>query len=97
MDDLLRLFDNLVKQSVQKFNESQPSPDFSRWKYCAALLRCGWEAYDYATVPDQHRDDIVVKWRKEGKDEIHVKLSFTEQRLWFRYLEQQGEKNDATK
>ena len=94
VDQLFRMFDGLVSQSAQKFAQSQQGVKHQNWKYCVALAKLGWEAYGFEAVPSKTEDEVIIKWRKEGKEDIHVKLSFTEQRLWIRYMQEQKEKQD---
>jgi len=94
LEQLFKMFDGLVSQSAKKFAQSQQGVKHQNWKYCVALAKLGWEAYDFETIPSATEDDVLIKWRKEGKDDIQIKLCFTEQRLWIRYMREQKEKQD---
>ena len=88
MDQLVDFLDGMIKQAGFNF-ASGPQYRNNRWKYCVALAKEGWKAYDYQYVPTNDDDDVIIKWKKEGKEDIAIRLSFTEQQLWIEYLEKQ--------
>ena len=96
MEQIFKMFDGLVGQSAEKFAQSQQGVKHQRWKYCVALAKLGWESYDFETIPSKTEDEVLIKWRKEGMDDIQIKLGFTEQRLWIRYMREQKEKQDES-
>jgi len=56
------------------------------------LAAKGWKAIEYVKVSEPDCDNIIVTWRKEGEEEIKLRLSFTEQCLWLEYMEQKEKK-----
>jgi hypothetical protein len=93
LDQIADLIDGLMKQSGEAYRHNSQVYSNTRWKYCVALAERGWEAYDFKPIPSETEDEVIIKWRKEGEVEINVRLSFTEQCLWLRHMEQK-EKND---
>jgi len=94
MDGLIDFLNGVVGQAAQSYTANGPKAPNNRWKYCVALAKRGWKAYDYEYVPTETNDDVIIKWRKEGEVEIKVRLSFTEQCLWIKYLEQKEQQNE---
>ena len=93
MDDVIKIFDNLIGQSSKGFGSI---PVVGRWKYCVLLSNLGWEAYGYDVVPSTTDDEVIIKWRKDGREDIKLRLGFTDQRLWIDYLERKAkEKRDG--
>lgn len=89
MDSIIQIMDGLIKQSQANYQNNGPKYSNSRWKYCVALSKCGWKATD--ATPVKNTDEVVIKWQKEGKSELSIRLSFTEQCMWLRYLEETNE------
>jgi len=92
MDDLYKMFDGLVSQSAQNYSNTQGTRESGKWKYCVALAKLGWEAFGFDTIESQTENEVVIKWRKKGKENVHIKLGFTDQCLWIKYMEQEREK-----
>jgi len=93
IDKLVDLVNDIVKQSGASYAANGPKYNHDRWKYCVALAARGWKAYDFEYVPTEADDDVIIMWRKEGEDDIKLRLSFTEQCKWLKYLEQKEKKN----
>ena len=95
MEDFLDLLNDFVKSS-QNAQSQLPKRKMHRWKYCVALAAKGWKAHNCIKVKDDDpfHDDVVVVWRKEGEEEIEIRLSFTEQCLWLEYMEQKEKQNE---
>jgi len=94
LDQLADMMDGLMKQAGEAYKQNGQY-NHERWKYCVALSERGWEAYDYKTLPSETEDEIIIKWRKEGEVEIDVRLSFTEQCKWLRYMEKKEKQNES--
>lgn len=94
IDNLIDFVNGIMQQSGEAFAANGPKYSNERWKYCVALAARDWEAYDFEYVPTETDDDTIIKWRKEGEDDIDVRLSFTEQCLWLKYMEQKEKKNE---
>jgi len=97
IDGLIDLMGDVVKQSSESFAANGPKYSNNKWKYCVALAAKGWEAYDFEYVPTEKADDTIIKWRKEGEKDVAIRLTFTEQCLWIKYMEQQKEKKNEHK
>jgi len=87
MNEFFDYLDGFVKTS-QGIYDQLPHRGNNRWKYCVALAAKGWKASECVKVSEPDCDDIIVTWRKEGEEEIKLRLSFTEQCLWLEYMEQ---------
>ena len=94
MDGLINFLNDMVRQSANSYSANGPKAANNRWKYCVALAERGWKAHDYEYVPTDTNDDVIIKWRKEGEVEVKVRLSFTEQCLWIKYLEQKEQRDE---
>lgn len=90
MDEFLKMFEGLIETSKQNAAHN-PKPISNKWKFCVALSKIGWKAFSCEKV-DKESNDIVVKWKKEGKQDISIKLSFFDQCLWLEYLDKKGRK-----
>lgn len=86
MDEIIKIADGLVKYSQTNYELNGPKYSNGKWKYCVALAKCGWKAV--STEQISNSDAVMIKWQKEGKQDVNLKLSFTEQCLWLRYLEE---------
>jgi hypothetical protein len=87
--DLINILDGFIKAAQGK-QPTQDSTDFKNWKQCVVLAKLGWKA-EYKK--DTQSDNVTIMWRKEGKPDLNIILSFTEQCLWLEYLEQQKKEN----
>ena len=85
--DLIEVLDGFIKSSQSKLAPRNPD-DFIGWQQCVALSKLGWKA-----ICQKDQADLIVTWQKEGKPDLHIKLSFIEQCIWLDYLEKK-EKND---
>jgi len=94
MDGIVDFLNDMVGKAGQSYAANGPKYSTNRWKYCVALAERGWKAHAYEYVPTDTDDDVIIKWKKEGEVEIKVRLSFTEQCLWIKYLEQKENKNE---
>jgi hypothetical protein len=72
----------LTQRLMQQTNMQSKPP--TRWKYCVALAACGWNAAECERI----ENDIMVIWRKDGKKDVHIRLSHADQCLWIDYLSQ---------
>lgn len=97
MQRVYDLVDNYVSGQNKKNATSMGKHTIGRWKYCVELAKLGWEAYAFEQVPSQTEEQVIIKWRKEGLEEIHLKMGFTDQCLWIQYLERKHlkEKKDG--
>jgi len=95
MEDIVDFLGNIVGQVSESYAANGPKYPNNKWKYCVALAARGWKASDYEYVPNDTDDDVIITWRKEGEEEIKIRLSFTEQCLWLKYLEQKEKNNGA--
>ena len=84
--DLIDLIDGLIKSSQNKAIPRDPK-EFKNWKYCVALAKLGWSS----ECKKDNSDNLLVIWKKEGKSDIQIKLSFIEQCLWLEYLQKSKE------
>lgn len=88
MDDLIKMADSVIKYSRAQYETNEVKYSNSRWKYCVAMIKCGWEAYHTENISNS--DDVIIKWRKEGRDDVSIQLSFTEQCMWLKYMEKES-------
>ena len=86
------IFDGIIKNAMNHQEKQQPKLKNNRWKYCVALSKKGWKMISCERVDEQFRDDIIIKWGKEGEKDITIRLSFTEQCLWFEYMQMEDSK-----
>lgn len=89
MDEIVKIADGLVRHSQTQYKAHGPKYTHTRWKYCVALVKEGWRAYECVNI--ENTDEVLIKWRKEGKKDIGIRLSFMEQCLWIKYLEKNNE------
>lgn len=94
LDKITDMMDGLAQQSGESYRQNGHKYSNNRWKYCVALAERGWEAYDFKSISSETEDEVIIKWRKEGEVEINVRLSFTEQCEWLRYMEKKEKKNE---
>lgn len=95
IDGLTGLLDGLINKSRATYDSTAPKYEHNRWKYCVALAKCGWKAYDFEPIKSDTSDAVIIKWRKEGKKDVNITLSFTEQQMWLKYMENKdNERND---
>lgn len=94
MDGIINIFNDLVGQVSKSYEANGPKYSNNKWKYCVALAERGWKPIEYEYVPTGTDDDVIVTWRKKEKQDIKIRLSFTEQCLWLRYLEQKEQDNE---
>jgi len=81
---------SMMDDLIHNANKNYKSQGNNRWKYCVALALDNWRAYESEKV--EGSDDIIIKWKKEGQENIAIRLSFIEQGCWIQYLE--NKKND---
>jgi hypothetical protein len=86
-DNLTDMMEKFIHQSVANYKKwpYAGKAKISNWRICAALFKDGW-----ACVDGHHPEDsnaLILILRKEGEEEQRVRLSFTEQQLWLKYLE----------
>lgn len=86
MDDLLGTFEQFISAAKNNASNNGKKISLSKWKHCVALTKLGWKAYSCERIEDQEKDDIIIKWKKEGNKDIIITLTFTEQCLWLEYL-----------
>ena len=89
MDDLFNILDGIFGMSKATQKPLNPD-DFKKWKHCVALAKLGWKATDNKK---EENSDITITWQKEGKKDLQIRLSFTEQCLWLEYMEKKEKKN----
>jgi hypothetical protein len=89
MNDLVNILDGFLKMSQTKFRHKEPN-DFKKWKQCVAFQKLGWKA---VCKKEDNSDNITVTWKKEGKQDIKIRLSFIEQLLWLDYFEKKEKKD----
>jgi len=88
IDDFLGIFDNLIENSKQRYNNNQSTTQKSAtWKHCVVLHAAGWKAVSFNRVKEDFCDDAIIVWKKEGKEDIKMRLPFNQQCLWIEYLE----------
>lgn len=83
---IVDVFQDMLKSSQSSSTKLSPK---NRWKYCVALASTGWKAVSCKRV--KNTDDIVVKWEKEGEENLEVQLSPTEQAIWLNYMDKRRE------
>lgn len=88
MDDLIQAMDAFIHQSTETYKKwpYANKAKIKNWRVCAALVEDGW-AFIAGETPEDDINGITLTWRKEGREDRKVTLSFTEQQLWLRYLE----------
>ena len=82
------ILDGLIKNASNNKTVHDPS-EFKNWKKCIALIKLGWKA---ESTKDGTSDRIIMIWKKEGKPDVRIVLSFIEQCYWFEYLKKQKER-----
>lgn len=85
MDQIIRIFDGLVSKSSSDYKDHL-TKKYNRWKICVALQALGWEVKEVTQVPSETDDIISVKLVKKGKEDVNIRLGFTDQQLWTEYL-----------
>jgi hypothetical protein len=83
MDDLLKIFDELLENSRK--NQHAKKRSDTTWKHCVVLHKTGWRAIESERVDEEFCDDMIITWQKEGKT-ITMRLPFSEQCLWLEHL-----------
>jgi hypothetical protein len=98
MDDLIKAMETFIHKSTQTYNNwpYANKAKIKNWRICAALIEDGWECVGGET-PEEDVNAITMIWRKEGREEKKVTLSFTEQQLWVKYLEKRAKENNNGK
>lgn len=89
---LVDFADSIVQHSRSSYSSNCKKYKNNRWKNCIILAKLGWKACHFEYLPTDTDDDVIIKWQKKGKDDIKIKLSFTEQCLWLKYMESKNEK-----
>jgi hypothetical protein len=92
IEKLIDMADNIIQHSRNSYSVNCKYKN-NHWKNCVILAKLGWKAYHFKYLPTDTDDDVIIKWRKEGKDDIKIRLSFTEQCLWLKYMESENEKS----
>jgi hypothetical protein len=85
MDEIFKVFDNLIQ--IADKNSRDSKIESNNWRFCVALAHRGWKAISCEKVKKQDCEDIIIRWKKDGYDDVYITLTFKEQCLWLEYLE----------
>lgn len=83
MDDLFKIFDDLIKSSNKISNNDRQITN--SWKHCVSLNRNGWTIDKINRIQDS--DTISIIWKKSGETDILIYLSLFDQQKWIEYME----------
>jgi len=90
MDDIIGALEKFIHQATANYKQwpYAGKAKIRNWRICAALLEDGWKCVDGGHP--ENSNSLILVWRKEGEEEREVRLSFTEQQLWLKYLERKA-------
>lgn len=91
IDNLIDMFGTLIESSKQRA-KANPSPikNKSTWKHCVVLTAAGWKAVSYRRSEEDFCNDVIITWKKEGKDDLEMTLPLDQQCMWIDYLERKN-------
>lgn len=97
MDDIIKALEGFIQQATANYKQWPYAgrAKVKNWRLCATLLEHGWECYDGGHPEGSNA--LELKWRKDGEEDIEVTLSFVEQQLWLRYLENSTKTGEIVK
>jgi hypothetical protein len=84
MSEFFETFDNLIGSAKQ---HAASTAKKQRWKFCVALAASGYVAKKIERVKEPGTNDIMVTWSKAGKDDIEIRLSYSDQQMWIEYAQ----------
>jgi len=88
-NDLIDMLEGML--SISRVSQTNTDVNkFIKWKKCVALSALGWKAVESKKEGNSY---ITITWKKEGREDLQISLSFTEQCLWLDYMEKKDKSN----